>query len=116
MNVRKLLKMNFARYREDLVDDLHEEIAKVAYELFERDGRRHGLDKEHWLEAERIVKARHEAQEASEPKKKVSREPRRQPVSVKKAERQKERQLPQRSDAIGAGRKGKKIVVKPENK
>ncbi len=38
--------------------DLKEEIAKVAYELFERDGRTHGKDKEHWLEAERIVEAR----------------------------------------------------------
>lgn len=38
--------------------DLNEEIAKVAYELFERDGSEHGKDKEHWLEAERIVKGR----------------------------------------------------------
>ncbi len=38
--------------------DLKEEIEKVAYELFERDGREHGKDREHWLEAEKIVKAR----------------------------------------------------------
>ncbi len=38
--------------------DLNDEIAKVAYELFERDGRQHGKDKEHWIEAEMIVKAR----------------------------------------------------------
>ncbi len=39
--------------------NLHDEIAKVAYELFERDGGVHGKDREHWEEAERIVKARH---------------------------------------------------------
>ena len=39
--------------------DLKDEIEKVAYELFERDGGQHGKDREHWLEAEEIVKARH---------------------------------------------------------
>jgi len=42
--------------------DLNDEIAKVAYELFERDGRRDGKDKEHWCEAEEIVRARHAAE------------------------------------------------------
>jgi len=40
---------------------LDDEITKVAYELFERDGGVHGKDREHWLEAEEIVKARHAA-------------------------------------------------------
>ena len=44
--------------------DLNDEIAKVAYELFERDGRQNGKDKEHWAEAERIVKARRMEREA----------------------------------------------------
>ena len=35
-----------------------QEIAKVAYELFERRGRKAGHDVEDWLEAERIVSAR----------------------------------------------------------
>jgi hypothetical protein len=43
---------------------LDEEIAAVAYELFERDGRVDGKDREHWLEAEEIVKTRHAAQQA----------------------------------------------------
>ena len=43
--------------------DLNEEIARVAYELFERDGRQHGKDKEHWSQAEEIVRARHAADE-----------------------------------------------------
>lgn len=39
--------------------DLNDEIAQVAYELFEKDGKQHGKDKEHWLEAERLVLIRH---------------------------------------------------------
>jgi len=39
--------------------DLTDEIAQVAYELFEKDGKQHGKDKEHWLEAERIVNKKH---------------------------------------------------------
>ena len=34
------------------------EVAKVAYELFERRGRRHGCDRQDWFDAERIVQAR----------------------------------------------------------
>lgn len=35
-----------------------EEIAKVAFELFEQRGRAHGHDLEDWLAAERIVRQR----------------------------------------------------------
>ena len=35
-----------------------DEVAQVAYELFERRGRAPGHDVEDWLEAERIVRAR----------------------------------------------------------
>ena len=35
-----------------------EEIARVAYELFERRGSVHGHDLEDWVEAERIVRQR----------------------------------------------------------
>ncbi len=45
--------------------DLEDEIARVAYELYERDGRLHGKDQEHWLEAERIVKERHQKRDES---------------------------------------------------
>lgn len=38
--------------------DLHEEIRKVAYELYEKSGRTGGRELENWLEAERIVMAR----------------------------------------------------------
>ena len=36
----------------------HEEIEKLAYELFEKSGRSHGREIDHWLEAERIIEAR----------------------------------------------------------
>ncbi len=36
----------------------HREIQKIAYELFEKSGRVHGREVEHWLEAERIIRAR----------------------------------------------------------
>jgi hypothetical protein len=40
--------------------DLYDEIAKVAYELWEQSGRIDGRDIENWLEAERIVLGRGE--------------------------------------------------------
>ena len=33
-----------------------EEIARLAYDLWEKDGRVHGNDQRHWLEAERILR------------------------------------------------------------
>ena len=43
-------------------DDLHERIAKRAYELYEQGGSLDGNDIDHWLEAEReILKRKHAA-------------------------------------------------------
>ncbi len=39
--------------------NLHEETAKVAYELHEKRGKPHGYDLADWLEAERIVLERY---------------------------------------------------------
>jgi len=39
--------------------NLHDKIAIVAYELYEKSGRIEGRNMENWVEAERIVKARH---------------------------------------------------------
>jgi hypothetical protein len=47
--------------------NLHEEIAVVAYVLYEARGCVHGCDLDEWLEAERIVLARHAGQEIEEP-------------------------------------------------
>jgi len=38
--------------------DLYEEIAKVAYDLYEKSGYIDGRDLDNWLEAERVVMAR----------------------------------------------------------
>lgn len=35
----------------------HKEIQELAYEIFEKSGRAHGRELDHWLEAERIIKA-----------------------------------------------------------
>jgi len=37
--------------------DLHDEIATLAYELYEKSGRVEGRDLDNWLEAERIIKS-----------------------------------------------------------
>jgi len=47
--------------------DLHEEIAKMARELYEKSGRIEGRDSENWLDAERIVLTRHAGQDMEEP-------------------------------------------------
>ena len=40
-------------------DPLNDEIARVAYDLFQKKGRRHGHHLNDWFEAEKIVKAGH---------------------------------------------------------
>lgn len=44
----------------------HDEIAKIARELYEKSGRKEGCDLDNWLEAERIVMARYKEQEKRE--------------------------------------------------
>ncbi len=47
--------------------NLQEEIAMVARELYDKSGRVEGRDRENWLEAEKIVLARHAGQDFEEP-------------------------------------------------
>jgi hypothetical protein len=47
--------------------DLHDEIVKVAYELWEQSGRIEGRDLDNWLEAEKIVLTRQAGQTVEEP-------------------------------------------------
>ena len=47
--------------------NLHDEIAAVAYELFKSRGFIPNRDLDDWLDAERIVLARHAGQEMEEP-------------------------------------------------
>lgn len=37
--------------------DLHRRIAELAYQLFVRQGGRHGHDLDHWLEAETLIRS-----------------------------------------------------------
>jgi hypothetical protein len=48
----------------------HDEIARVAYERYEKGGRAHGNDLTDWFEAEKIVMEKHE-RHANEIEKKV---------------------------------------------
>ncbi|MFA5353925.1 MAG: DUF2934 domain-containing protein [Thermodesulfovibrionales bacterium] len=51
-----------------IYDDFAQEITRLAYEIYERNGRIEGRDMENWLEAERIVMAMcAEEQQATEP-------------------------------------------------
>jgi len=52
--------------------DRRDEIAKIAHDLFEKDGRLHGKDVDRWIEAEAIVKAKYEKGNESKPGKKVT--------------------------------------------
>ncbi len=52
------------------MNKLFEEIARVAYELYEKRGRGEGCHFDDWLEAEKIVMARH-AKEAGKEEKPV---------------------------------------------
>lgn len=44
----------------DELKKFYDEVAKVAYDLFEQRGRVHGQDMEDWFKAEIIVKKRYE--------------------------------------------------------
>jgi hypothetical protein len=50
------------------IRDFQEEIARLAYELFEVNGRDHGNDLANWFEAERLVISRHSITEEEKPK------------------------------------------------
>jgi hypothetical protein len=49
---------------------IHDKIARVAYELYEKGGKAHGNELKNWFEAENIVMEKHE-RHASEIEKKV---------------------------------------------
>jgi hypothetical protein len=46
-----------ARRRSMTFAELHGRIAEVAYQLFVRQGHRHGHDLDHWLEAENLIRS-----------------------------------------------------------
>ena len=54
--------------------DLYEKIARIAYELYEKNGYIQGCDLDHWLEAEKIVMARLAEEEKKKEEKKIKSE------------------------------------------
>lgn len=52
------------------LNNLNEQIKKLAYELYEESGRLEGRDLDNWIEAERIVAGRSELQESETESKK----------------------------------------------
>ncbi|MFQ5736565.1 MAG: DUF2934 domain-containing protein [Thermodesulfobacteriota bacterium] len=68
---------------------LHDEIEKLAYELYEKGGRAGGREKEDWFEAERIILARNALGAKPEKKKATRANPRQKPSSGAKAKRAK---------------------------
>ena len=54
----------------EMKKDMHDEIARVAHELYEKTGRADGNELKNWLEAEKIVMEKHELH-ASEMEQKV---------------------------------------------
>jgi hypothetical protein len=54
--------------------DLYNEIAKVAYELYEKNGYIQSRDLDHWIEAEKIVMARLAEEEKKKEEKKIKSE------------------------------------------
>jgi hypothetical protein len=95
--------------------NLNEEIAKVAYELYERDGRQNGKDREHWLEAEGIVRARRaepsktESGRATAPRVKT-------PAAKEAPAAAKEKQKAPKPGAAVASSTGKKSTPTPRSK
>ncbi len=77
--------------------DLYEEIAKLAYEMFEREGMVHGKHLDHWFEAERIVISKYKEQEIMvEQKQEENKEavaPKKRKPAVKKAKEAKEGEI-----------------------
>ena len=82
--------------KEVCMNKLYEEIARVAFELYEKRGKAEGFHLSDWLEAERIVAARHEKKGESEQK------------SVKPAKRKTTAKKPKEEKATPA-RKGTPI-------
>jgi len=98
---------------------MKEEIAKVAYELYERDGRQNGKDQEHWLAAERIVRARlAERSKAESGRETASRVEKAAPKAAPKQApaAAKVRQATPKPGAAPAADKGKKTPRTPRSK
>lgn len=83
--------------------NLNDEIAKVAYEIYEKSGYIKGRDFVNWLEAERIVLARRIRQEAEGRKETtVNEEPARKAGTAKKVTVKEKKKAPQKEPGKAA--------------
>ena len=89
--------------------DRRDEIAKVAHDLFEKDGRLHGKDFDHWIEAEAIVKAKYEKGNKNKPGKEVTASKPEKKASAKTVTR-KEVAKPKAAKKTGTKAKTKKMA------
>jgi hypothetical protein len=51
-----MLRTRSSKDTQDRLQQMHDAVAKKAYELYEQRGCRHGRDQQDWLEAERLVR------------------------------------------------------------
>jgi len=72
--------------------NLHDEVARVAYELFKSRGCIPVRDLDDWLDAERIVLARHAGQDLEEPEEEDGPEETAEKVKTKASEESEENQ------------------------
>lgn len=96
-------------------ENIGNEIAKVAYELWEKGGCIPGRDIENWIEAERIVMARYAEMSKSKGKTKEATPYEKMPVELKKASpREMKKETPEKKAA--AKKTAKKAEVKKEER
>ena len=88
--------------------DLCEEIARVAYEIFEREGRVHGRHLEHWCEAEIVVTTKYGLEDQKVQETAVTAKPKKS--SAKNTTEKKAKATPKKSDKITAKPRAKKTI------
>ncbi len=98
-----------------IYDDIGHEIAKVAYELWEKGGCIPGRDVENWVEAERTVMARYAEKSKAKEKPKKATPYEKIPVELKKSQpKETKKEAPEKKAA--ARKTAKKAEVKKEGR
>jgi hypothetical protein len=92
------------------MNKLREEIARVAYELYEKRGRGDGCHLDDWVEAEKIVRARHAAKGEAEAKPLKTVKKQKAPARMKKEKETEPEGKPPRKKTAGRKAAPKKTV------
>lgn len=85
---------------------MKDEIAELAYEFFEREGKVHGRHFEHWVEAEMIIKAKYA--EMSEGEQAKAEAPKSKKKAAMKATPKKTKEEPKKTAKTAAKSRSKK--------